>query len=176
MSETKEIIELFQRADQMMTDYIRKVEDVRQHILARLQQNVPLPAGVQVALKKPDDATFLEQAYRDLGEDIGVLTIHRQSFRRRLAVARTIADVEYAQLLMIDWSNNADHSMETVLDYDYMESDILAPPYIHWQPIREGYQKYFRHEPGSPDDISQSAAILLHLNTVQNPWVTGAHK
>ncbi|ATG47763.1 hypothetical protein CEW89_09425 [Celeribacter ethanolicus] len=170
MSEAREIVALFQRADQMMTDYIRMVEVFRGHVFAKVQHNVPLPRGVRVALQKPDDDAFLAMAYLDLERDIEVLRTHRDALRRELASVQKSIDITQAEIIMIDWSNNAGRSMETVLDYDYMESDILPPPYMYWQLIRENYHKYFRHEPGSPQDVAQSNAVLHYLRTVENPW------
>ncbi|OCX63726.1 hypothetical protein BFP70_12020 [Thioclava sp. SK-1] len=170
MNEAVDIVELFKRADRMMGEYLGKISETREHIIEKLQKNVELPHGVRVALKRPDDKAFLVKAHQDLKEDIEVLTIHQNSFKRELGAATKITDISRAEISMMNWPNNADRSMESVLDYDYLESDILPPPHVYWQTIERDYYKYFCHKAGSPEDIAQATEILRYLNTVENPW------
>ena len=172
MSEAKDIVELFKRADQMIVDYLHMMDNFERYIRARVERGTPLPQGVTVALHHgvENDVVWLTRALRDFEEDKRVVAGHLGQIRRSLANAKTTRNIGQAEILLSDWPNNVERSMETVINTAYEQSDILPPPPIYWNSVENDYYRYFRHEPGSPQDVAQSNSVIHYLNTIENPW------
>lgn len=132
MSEAKETVELFQKADQMIVDYLGMMQNMQRHIRARIERGTPLPQGAVVALHHgvENDIPWLRRAISDLKDDTRVVTSHLSSIRRKLGSAGALIDMISAGNLLVSWPNNTERSMETVINTAYKESSILAPPLL----------------------------------------------
>lgn len=170
MNEIKEIVELFQKADEMIVDYLGMMEDMQHHIRAHLERNVPLPTGACVALNAPYDKVFLARALQDLNDDKKVVATHLNAIRTGIADAKKIMDIGLITILVLDWSTNAERSMETVINSGYKQSDILPPPIYYWIPISHKWHEIFRYDVDDPRSDQQLNAVLHYLRTVNNPW------
>jgi len=171
-SETQQIIALFLHADQMIVDYVAKLDQVQNHINARIENGVPLPNGIKIALHhdKENDISWLRKAVDDLDGDKQVIKGHLHQLRKNLGKADSDRSILQAELLVLDWSTNADRSMETVINQNYQNSDLLPSPPHYWAPIAQEWRQLFKYETNSQDDIAQRTSVLKYLQNVRNPW------
>lgn len=111
MTQPKEAVNLFQRAEKMMIDYADKIENLQQLIKRRLEHDVPLPHDAKVALQNPDDEMFLLKAMHAL--DHGKTATIDSANALRYALAN--ANVGDAIYIVGNWSWQIDRPLESVL-------------------------------------------------------------
>ncbi|OCX63725.1 hypothetical protein BFP70_12015 [Thioclava sp. SK-1] len=172
IDQISEVVALFQQADNMIVDYLGMMENMRQHLRARIDHDTPLPPGAIEALHHgvENDIPWLSRALIDLEDDKRVVAGHLTQMRKALATATQPSDVESAHILLGNWANNADRSMESVINQNYQQSDIMPPPPNYWAPISHRSSDLFRYQSGSPQDEALLNAVLIYLRNVQNPW------
>lgn len=169
MSEVKEVILLFQKADEMIVDYLGMIENMQRHIQVYLERNVPLPKGARIALNEPDNNEFLAQALIDLDDDKLVVSTHLRAIREELSNPSANA-ISNAKNLVTNWSLHIDRSMETVINQGYKESDVLPPPPNYWSPINKEFRRLFPFLTDDPRWKKKMEAVSNYLRLSKNPW------
>ncbi len=172
MREVEKIIALFLHADQMIDNYVAMLDQAQKHIEERVENGVSLPNGVKNALhyNKQNDVSWLRQALEELEDDKRIIRDHLHQFRKTLGNAVSDRNILQAELLVLDWSTNADRSMETVINQHYKQRDILPSPVHYWDPITKKWRELFKYETNSLEDIAQRQSVLKYLQNVGNPW------
>lgn len=173
MSDAKNIIRLFQQSDRMIINYLSMIENMQRHIRARVDHGIPLPQGALVALHHGvgNSLQWLSGALNDLENDKRILARHLTQIRITLSFDnhnfRTISD---AKNLVTSWSNNAERSMETVINQHYEHSEILPSPTAYWQKIGDKFYQYFPYLSNDVRWREKMESVASYLNTIENPW------
>ncbi|NHF73783.1 hypothetical protein [Paracoccus xiamenensis] len=173
MSDAKEIIDLFERADRMIVEYISMMANTRSYIHSRIKKGVPLPRGVVVAIKegREDDLAWLSRALVDLKDDEDVVSKGLLEMRNTLASAETLLDIREVAVFIMTWPGGVERLMETVVNDQYKVSDVLPPPTYYWKPISTSYRKNFINSADDPAGSNKQLLSVLHcLKKSFNPW------
>jgi hypothetical protein len=173
MNEAEDIVGLFKLADELIVNYLVKVESLQKHIHDRIERNVPLPPAAVVALHSgvENDVVWLHGAVGDLDDSQRKIAAHLARIRAKLSIKehnyQTVAD---AKNLVTGWANNTDRLLDSVINQYYQHSNLLPPPAVYWKPINDRFYDYFPFLSSDPRWQKKMGNVANYLRSVDNPW------